>query len=164
MDSEQATYPLAYLPIMSRLAHLLLLLPLTYQLVVEAADAPSVTSIAGEEAPSSCDVNGRCKRTMFNIIWSCVSTIICAWPAMYPNILLRESPLKRTLRRIELMFWTVMAPEILSAFALNQRLAAMTIKNVYNHGKGVFVLPLLMNGTIKQSQVTSKRNTNFGKL
>ena len=35
-----------------------------------------------------------------------------------------------------------MAPEILPAWALNQRLAAMAIRDLYNEAKGVFVLPL----------------------
>ncbi len=65
---------------MFRLAHLLLLLLLTYQLVVQAADVPSIS----------------------------------------------------------LMFWTIVAPEIPPAWALNQRLAAMTVRDVYNERKGVF--------------------------
>ena len=139
---------------MSHLARLLLLLLLTYQLVVQAADAPS----------ESC-VNGHSKRTIFNIVWACVATIICAWPAIYPNILPRESPFKRTLRRIELMFWTAVAPEILSAYALNQRLAAMTIRDVYNDGKGVFVCLTSSNEwAYGKSQVFCKRGTGFGKL
>ena len=35
------------------------------------------------------------------------------------------------------MFWTIVAPEILPAWALNQRLAAMTIRDLYNKEKGV---------------------------
>jgi len=36
------------------------------------------------------------------------------------------------------MFCTIVAPEILPAWALNQLLAAMAVKDVYNRGKGVF--------------------------
>jgi len=121
---------------MFRLAHLLLLLVLTYQLVVQAADASSESP--REEAPTNC-VDGCSKWTLFNIIWGCLSTmIICAWTAIHPNIPPREGPVKGTFQKLELMFWTIMAPEILPAWALNQRLAAMTIRDLYNKEKGVF--------------------------
>jgi len=35
------------------------------------------------------------------------------------------------------MFWTIVAPEILPAWALNQLLAAMTVRDVYNDAKGM---------------------------
>jgi len=124
---------------MFRLGHLLLVLLLTYQLVVQAAD-----NGLHEEEPTSC-VDGCSKRTMFNIIWGCVSTtIICAWAAIHPNIPPREGPFKRIIRRLELMFWAIVAPEILPAWALNQWLAAMTISDLYN-GKGVFSYFFPMN-------------------
>ena len=34
------------------------------------------------------------------------------------------------------MFWTVVAPEILPCWAPSQFLAAMTVRDVYNEGKG----------------------------
>ena len=115
-----------------------MLLHLTYRFTTQAADAPSI--IPGEEGLSSF-VDYRSRRTLFNIILGCVSTmIICAWAVIHPNIPPREGPFKATLRRLELMLWTVVAPEILPAWALNQRLAAMTIRDLYNEGKGVFVL------------------------
>jgi len=150
---------------MFRLVHLLLLLLLlTYQLVVQAADDPGV--ITREE--------DRSKRTLFRIIWGCVSTtIICTWAAVHPNIPPQEGPLKGALRRLELMFWAIVAPEILPCWALNQRLAAMTVRDVYKDRKcktksdnerekceiwkslkrwlrkGVFLLPLPMNVLVK---------------
>ena len=56
---------------------------------------------------------------------------------MHPNIPPREGPVKGMLRRVELMFWTIVAPEILPTWALNQLLGAMTVKDVYNGAKGV---------------------------
>ena len=118
---------------MFRLACVLLLLLLTYQFVTQAADAPNVHP----RDESNC-VDGRSKRTLFNIVWGCVSTtIICAWAAIHPNMPPREGPVKGTLRRLELMFWTIVAPEILPAWALNQLLAAMTVRDVYNEKKGL---------------------------
>ena len=111
---------------MFRLAHLLLLFLLTYHLVVQAADAPA-----------TC-VDGCSRRSFFDIVWGCVSTtIICAWVTVHPNIPPQEGLFKGKLRRLEMMFWSIVAPEILPAWALDQLLAAKTVRDVYNEGKGV---------------------------
>ncbi len=158
----QEEYLLLHTNIMFRLARLLLLLLLTYRLVVQAVDAPSDDSLH-EEAATNC-VDGCSKRTMSSIIWGCFSTtIICAWTAIHPNIPPREGPVKSIFRRLELMIWTLVAPEILPAWALRQQLAAKTVKNVYNNGKGGLLLPLRMNVLAKQSQVM-KRKDGSGKL
>jgi len=121
---------------MFRLAHLQLLLLLTSQLVVQAADAPSV--IPHDQVPTTC-VDGCSKRTLSNIIWGCLSTtIICAWAAIHPNIPPQESYLKGTLRRLELMLWTIIAPQILPAWAVNQLRVARTVRDVYNGRESVF--------------------------
>jgi len=100
-------------------------------IVAQAKVAPGPGITARDEDSSSPS------RTMFNIVWGCVSTtIICAWAAIHPNIPPREGPLKRTLRRLELMFWTIVAPEILPSWALSQLLAAITVRDEYNEGKG----------------------------
>jgi len=158
---EQRTCPLLHTN-MFRLAHLLLLLVLTYQLVVQAADVPRESP--HEEAPTS-RVDGCSKRTLFNIIWGCLSTtIICAWTAIHVNIPPPEGPVKGALRKLELMFWTIVAPEILPAWALNQRLAAKEIRDLYNKERGVFSYLFPMNGLAKQSKVMSKRNAGYGRL
>ena len=121
---------------MLRLSRLLLLLLLTYRLIVQAADVPSI--VTREEDPSSC-VGGLSKRTLFNIVWGCVSTtIICAWASVHPNVPPREGPFKATLRKLELVFWTIVVPETFPAWAFNQWLAAKMVRDVYNKGKGVF--------------------------
>jgi len=118
---------------MVHLACVLLLLLLTYQLVL----ATFASSLPSSEVPSIC-VNGCSRRTLFSILWDCVSTtIICAWAAIHPNIAPQEGPLKRILRRGELLAWTILAPEILPCWALNQLLAARTVRDVYNERKGV---------------------------
>jgi len=131
LDLEAGAQPT--LSLMIRIACVLLLVLATYQFVVQAADPPTI--LLRDEF--NC-VDGCSKRTLFNIVWGCVSTtIICAWATIHPNIPPREGPLKGTLRRLELMFWTVVAPEILPAWALNQLLAAITVRDVYNDGKGM---------------------------
>ena len=117
---------------MFRLICVPLLLLLIYQVAVRAADAVSIE----EEGSPNC-VDGCSTRTLFDIIWGCVSTtIICAWATLHPNIPPREGPLKATLRRVMLMFLTILAPEMIPAWALNQLLAAMDVRDVYNKGKG----------------------------
>src|SRR5258705_13239717 len=101
------------------------LLLILYLLVAQAKVVPCI-SARDEDSSSS-------KRTMFNIVWGCVSTtIICAWAAIHPNIAPREGPIKRILRRLELMFWTIVASEIFPCWAMNQLLAAMTTLDVFS--------------------------------
>ena len=57
-----------------------------------------------------------------------------------------------------------MAPEVLPAWALNQRLAAMAIRDLYNKEKGVFVLPLPVSMFMKQGQVTRMSHMGFGSV
>lgn len=103
---------------------------LTYRFVVRGAEAST------PEALSTC-VDRCSTRTLFDIIWGCLSTtIICAWSTLHPNIPPREGPLKATFRKVELMLWTILAPELLPAWALNQRLAAMRVRDTYNNMKG----------------------------
>lgn len=112
-----------------------------YQLVVYVqATIPTRPFLRSEGTPSVDCVNGHCsKRTLFDIIGGCLTTtLICAWTAVHPNIPPREGPLKRFLRRLELMFWAIVAPEIIPCWALNQLLAAITVKNVYNQGRGPY--------------------------
>ncbi|SRR6266545_90597 len=90
-----------------------------------------------EREPATC-VDSCSKRTLFDIVWACVSTtIICAWISIHPNLPPREGGLMTTLRRLELMFWTIVAPEILPVWAVKQRLAASMVAKVYNDSKGV---------------------------
>ena len=113
----------------------LLLLILATQFIAQAADS---TSIHLRREPRTDD-SSTSTRTLFSVIQGCVSTtIICAWTALHPNIPPREGPVKGVLRKVELMFFTILVPEILPAWALNQLLGAMTIKDVYNKAKGVW--------------------------
>jgi len=109
---------------MLRLACILLLFFLTL--------AQAAVALRREETDQN-SADGQLKRTIFDIVWGCVlTTIICAWAAVHPNMPPREGPLKRTLRRLELMFWTIVAPEILPCWALRQLLVAKEVRNVYN--------------------------------
>jgi hypothetical protein len=72
-------------------------------------------------------------RTLFGIIWSCLSTIIiCAWTAVHPNV----PPPNRwrgRWHRLKTMFWMIIAPELVLAWAVRQFFAAREIRDEYNH-------------------------------
>src|SRR6266571_2079048 len=101
---------------MFRLAHLLLLLLLTYQLVMQAADAPSNSSHA--EAPTNCVVQWLFKTDLIQyhlgLFFDDDNMCLGRHTSEQP----REGAFKGTSRKLELMFWTIMAPEILPALAL----------------------------------------------
>ncbi|KAF9566529.1 hypothetical protein CPC08DRAFT_100398 [Agrocybe pediades] len=63
-----------------------------------------------------------CPRTRLEIIWSCLATILAAsWVAVHPNIPSpNESKLKKTVRRIELMLWAIVTPELIIYWAIRQ--------------------------------------------
>lgn len=75
-------------------------------------------------------------RTLFGVAWSCVLTVfICAWSSVHPNV----PPRGRTgglLARVKLMFWTIVAPELVLAWAVRQWFAAREIRNIYNQHIG----------------------------
>lgn len=80
-------------------------------------------------------------RTLQDIIWSCLVTIFaCTWVAVHPNIPgPEESQWTRFRRRVSTMFYAIIAPELMTLWAMRQRHAAGRIKRMYNqkyHGNG----------------------------
>lgn len=72
------------------------------------------------------------QRTLFAIVWSCISTIvICAWTSVHPNVP-PPNRWKARWNRLRLMFWMVIAPELVLAWAVRQFFAAKTIRDKYN--------------------------------
>ena len=75
---------------------------------------------------------GPLPRTLFGIIWSCVSTIlICAWTAVHPNVP-PSNRWKARWNRLRLMFWMIVAPELVLAWAVRQYFGAREIRDEYN--------------------------------
>ena len=72
-------------------------------------------------------------RTHWEIIWSCVSTLfICTWVAIHPNIPPRgEGHLRSLWRRIKLMLWTLLVPELILIWAYKQWAAARYIAEYF---------------------------------
>jgi hypothetical protein len=71
------------------------------------------------------------QRSIWDIIWSCLATIFaCSWVSVHPNMP-GESWWKVALRRLELMFWTVIAPEMILMWAMRQWLGARWLERLY---------------------------------
>ena len=72
------------------------------------------------------------QRSLFGIIWSCISTIIiCAWTSVHPNVP-PPNAWKARWNRLSLMFWMIIAPELVLAWAVRQFFAAREIRDEYN--------------------------------
>src|SRR6266581_791229 len=85
------------------------------------------------------------RRTLFNIAWNCLlTTIICAWVLVHPNV--PPSGQWRALsRRLKMMFWTIVAPELILAWAIRQWFAAWEIRDTANGTReGVLLLRLML--------------------
>ena len=103
------------------------------------APIPVGFDLATRDEPLSPESSkNQLKRTLFGIVWSCVSTtILCAWTAVHPNVPPRSKWIARW-NRLKLMFWMVVAPELVLAWAVRQFFAAMDIRDTYNGWRGVF--------------------------
>jgi len=79
------------------------------------------------------------RRSTFDIIWSCLLTLfLCTWTTMHPNIPPpNESVLHMVLKRIKLMLWTLLVPELILIWAVKQWLAAGYIAGMF---KGPFAI------------------------
>ncbi|KDR77193.1 hypothetical protein GALMADRAFT_120316 [Galerina marginata CBS 339.88] len=73
------------------------------------------------------------QRSLWDILWSCLATIFaCTWVSVHPNIPpLRESWLKTGLRRVELMAWALIAPELIILWAMKQWVGARNMVQKY---------------------------------
>jgi len=63
-----------------------------------------------------------CPRKRVEIIWSCIATILAAsWVSVHPNLPHpTDSWWKKTLRRVELMLWAIITPELIIYWAMRQ--------------------------------------------
>lgn len=99
-------------------------------LAYKASGAPVALELVARDDQSQ-------QRTLFGIIWICLATIIlCAWTAVHPNVPPRNK-WKAQWIRLKLMFWMVIAPELVLAWAVRQFFAAKDIRDRYNEWKGV---------------------------
>ncbi|PPQ68549.1 hypothetical protein CVT26_003358 [Gymnopilus dilepis] len=68
-------------------------------------------------------------RSIYNIIWSCLATIFaCTWIAVHPNLPApKEGEVQVFLRRLAIMGYLLLAPEMVIMWASRQYLAALEI-------------------------------------
>ena len=86
-----------------------------------------------DRAETAQESNSPLQRTLAGIVWSCVSTIIiCAWTSVHPNVP-PPNPWKARWNRLRLMFWMIIAPELVLAWAVRQFFAAKEIRDEYNN-------------------------------
>ena len=73
------------------------------------------------------------QRSLWNILWSCFATIFaCSWVSVHPNIPGPNEPGWRIfLRRLELMFWAVVSPEMIITWAYRDWLGARHLEKHY---------------------------------
>jgi len=99
---------------------------LILSLFQHGADALSSRADPGTE--DACPA----KRSLYKIVWSCVSTtIICAWVSVHPNVP-PSGYWKGLWRRVKMMIWTIIAPELILAWAVRQWFAAWEIRDTVN--------------------------------
>ena len=72
-------------------------------------------------------------RSIWDILWSCLATIFaCSCVSIHPNISgPNESRWRIFLRRLELMFWAVVGPEMVISWAFRQWLGARDLEKLY---------------------------------
>jgi hypothetical protein len=101
-----------------------------------------------ESATASTDA-GLHARTTFGIVWGCLSTtFICAWVSVHPNIpppKHEEYGWRSLVRRMWLMFWTLVAPELILWWSFKQWKAAGKIARIYN-GRDKYALYSAFSG------------------
>ncbi|KDR79429.1 hypothetical protein GALMADRAFT_1240173 [Galerina marginata CBS 339.88] len=103
---------------------------------VTAAPASLITSnvTATQPIPSnqlSCSAD---QRSIWDILWSCLATIFaCTWVSIHPNI---PPPNEKwwmgPLRRLELMTWAILAPELMILWAMRQWIGARKLANEWS--------------------------------
>ncbi|KDR77205.1 hypothetical protein GALMADRAFT_246490 [Galerina marginata CBS 339.88] len=76
------------------------------------------------------------QRSIWDILWSCLATIFaCTWISVHPNIPpSEEKEWKIKLRRLEVMVWAIIAPELILLWAMKQwYIARAMVKRYRGH-------------------------------
>ena len=117
---------------------MLLVLILVYLNLFQSHAAPLTNLLAESGSNATVLSTSTCicpadQRTIWDILWSCLATIFaCAWVSVHPNIPApNESSSRILLRRLELMFWAVVSPEMIITWALRQWSGARRLEKLY---------------------------------
>jgi hypothetical protein len=76
------------------------------------------------------------QRTVNDIVIGCLATILaCTWSAVHPNIpAVTDSTWTCFKRRVTMTICALLAPELMTLWAMRQRIAAKEIRDKYNKG------------------------------
>ncbi|KDR79743.1 hypothetical protein GALMADRAFT_62095 [Galerina marginata CBS 339.88] len=101
------------------------------------ADAAPLSTIFPRQTSTDLGAPQECicanTRLRWDIVWSCLATIfVCTWVSVHPNIpALGEPWWKKLIRRLELMIWSIIAPELILFWAAQQWAAARKLARKY---------------------------------
>ncbi|KAF8993898.1 hypothetical protein BDQ17DRAFT_111573 [Cyathus striatus] len=111
----------------------MLILGLTFLLSQHTNALPLVPVNVLASEPSCQCPNSNDTRSTVDIVWSCVATMFaCTWVAVHPNIPAEEETwYSVAIRRIKLMFWAIIAPEMIIFWAMRQWVNAKKIAVMY---------------------------------
>ena len=106
----------------------------------EAAPLPNGSDILSEAPIFSRDDSGSTSvddchgRTVWNILWSCLATTFaCTWLSVHPNVSFKnEGKWEALARRVFLMLFSVLAPEVMVMWAFKQWRGAVMIRETVN--------------------------------
>ena len=111
--------------------------------VTEAAPLPTqsdhLTGASIFPQDVSTTVDGCHDRTVWNILWSCLATTFaCSWVSVHPNVPFKnEGDWEVRGRRVFLMFFSILAPEIMVMWAFKQWRGAVMIRESVNQANPV---------------------------
>ena len=85
----------------------------------------------------STTANGCLSRSVWDIVWSCLATTFaCTWVSVHPNVPFKNEGRWEILgRRIFLMFFSILAPEVMVVWAFKQWRGAVMIRSVVNEAR-----------------------------
>lgn len=119
----------------------LLYLTLIYLLIGSGVDAlPIIAAVDASDPASSTGGDGD-KRTVPEIVWSCILTVyLCTWVSMHPNIPgPSESWFRVTWRRTWLVALALISPELVIVWAMRQWFVAGAIAKKYQANGEPFI-------------------------
>jgi hypothetical protein len=137
---------------------MLLILTLVYVFYGFQTHAAPLTSLLAESSSNATSTvlsTQACicpadQRSLWDILWSCLATIFaCSWVSIHPNIPApSESSWRIFLRRLELMFWAVIGPEMIIAWAFRQWSGARNLERLYK-GELLSLVHSNLSATVK---------------
>ena len=72
-------------------------------------------------------------RSILDIIWSCLATVfLCTWVSVHPNLgPPKELKIMRVVRRVKVMFWGLLGPDIILFWSMAQWFGARNVAKKY---------------------------------